>query len=114
MEPRRTGGLLDQVAALEWVRDNIRVFGGDSGRVTVFGQSAGGGSAAALLAMPRAAGLFRRAIAQSVPGTFFSLEPAADIAAACAAELRVRPSVSALSSVVPARLSAVHRHGPRG
>ena len=52
-------GLLDQVAALQWVRDNIRVFGGDPDRVTVFRwQSAGGGSVAALLAMPRAAGLF--------------------------------------------------------
>ena len=58
-------GMLDIVAALEWVRENIRSFGGDAGNVTVFGQSGGGGKVTALMAMPRAAGLFHRAIVQS-------------------------------------------------
>ncbi len=58
-------GLLDQLAALEWVRDNIERFGGDPANVTIFGESAGGMSVGALLGAPRARGLFRRAIPQS-------------------------------------------------
>lgn len=58
-------GLLDQVAALVWVRENISVFGGDPDDVTLFGESAGAISIACLLAMPSASGLFHKAILQS-------------------------------------------------
>jgi para-nitrobenzyl esterase len=58
-------GMLDIVAALEWVRDNISAFGGDPGVVTIFGQSGGGGKVSTLMGMPAAKGLFHRAIVES-------------------------------------------------
>jgi para-nitrobenzyl esterase len=61
-------GMLDLVAALEWVRDNIASFGGDPGNVTIFGESGGGAKVSMLMAMPAAQGLFHRAIVQSGPG----------------------------------------------
>jgi para-nitrobenzyl esterase len=72
-------GILDQVAALRWVRDNIARFGGDPGNVTIFGQSAGGTDVLALMATPLSQGLFQKAIAESgllTPGTCQPLEKA--------------------------------------
>ncbi len=70
-------GLLDQVAALRWVRENIEGFGGDPGNITVFGESAGGMSIAALMASPLARGLFHKAIIESGPPVGLTLESAA-------------------------------------
>ena len=58
-------GVQDLVAALQWVKDNIESFGGDPDRVTIFGQSGGGGKTTTVMAMPSARGLFHRSIAQS-------------------------------------------------
>ena len=97
-------GLLDLVAALRWVRENIERFGGDPANITVFGESAGAGVISALLAMPAADGLFRRAIAQSVPGTFFTPELSASVTAAIAETAGVPATYATLSATDPKKL----------
>jgi len=93
-------GLLDQVAALEWVRDSIAPFGGDPDNVTIFGESAGGMSVASLLSMPRAEGLFRRAIAQSGAGHHAISAATADrISTMLAARLGAVPTREALAAL---------------
>lgn len=101
-------GLLDQIAALRWVRDNVASFGGDPGNVTIFGESAGGGCVLHLLAAPAARGLFHRAIAQS-GATDFTLTPdrAAEVARRFAACLGTEPDdLGALRAVPVERILA--------
>lgn len=66
--PTGNWGFMDQLAALNWVKRNIAAFGGNPGNVTIFGESAGGGSVNLMMALPEARGLFHRAIAQSGGG----------------------------------------------
>ncbi len=99
-------GLLDDVAALRWVRENIAAFGGDPDRITVFGESAGAGAVASLLVMPAAKGLFRRAITQSLPSPFFAPDLATDITAAIAAQAGIPATTEAFTATDPAELAA--------
>ncbi len=95
-------GLRDQIAALEWVRDNAAGFGGDRDNVTVFGESAGAMSIATLMAAPAARGLFRRAVVQSGGATAVcQLDDARRVSAAIAAELDVPATAAAFAALDP-------------
>jgi para-nitrobenzyl esterase len=93
-------GLLDQLAALEWVQTNIAAFGGDPGNVTLAGESAGAMCAVTLLSMPQSDGLFRRLIAQSgAAHHVVSVDTAIAVTAKLAKALGVGPTAAAFAEV---------------
>jgi para-nitrobenzyl esterase len=105
-------GILDQIAALRWVRANIEAFGGDPQNVTIFGESAGGMSVGTLLGCPAARGLFQRAIAQSgaCQGVHGDRESSSAVTAAVLATVGLAtPNVRQLREVPVEKLMAAQQ-----
>lgn len=92
-------GLRDQIAGLEWVRDNITAFGGDPGNVTIAGQSAGGSSVMCMLASPLAAGLFHRVVCHSGAGMTRTVEASEVTGREFAAAAGVEPTRAGWSAL---------------
>jgi para-nitrobenzyl esterase len=116
--PEGTGefGLRDQIAALRWVQKNVAAFGGDPGRITIAGQSAGAASVHNLILSPLAKGLFQRAIAQSGSGMGIPLPSSSDAEQTAVRFMQAAgvKSISDLRSLSTAQLSAALRKFSQG
>jgi len=109
LESSVNNGILDQICALEWTRDNIAAFGGDPRNVTIFGESAGGTSTAMLLGCPRAEGLFHKAVVHSPHVDLISVgEGCVNFTNRCIRRLGGDPDVNGMQTLLEASVEALN------